>query len=224
MVGATTKAERRLSREEIVVVARGLLAEHGVGGLTMRRLGEACGVQGPALYWHFKDKEELLGLIVDSVSEELESGTEDQPWQERLVVLARSLRRLMVAHPGLAIIAAGRYKMTDRVAGHVDELLRVLSGAGFTRRQAIAIHYGVLAFTTGFVIYEGSSPVFALAATPPGDPLRREQSTSLVELAGERLPFLAAATRELDDVTVDELFEQSLAALVDGWAGRLRTS
>jgi TetR/AcrR family tetracycline transcriptional repressor len=222
-VGVTAKLDRRLSRDEIVVVARRLLAEVGVEGLSMRRVGEACGVRGPALYWHFKDKDELLGLIVDSVSEELDSGSEDQPWDERLKVLAHSVRRLMVAHPGLATVAAGRYRMTDRVAGNVDELLRGLAGAGFTRRQAIAIHYGVLAFVTGFVIYETSSPVFAaLADTPPGHPARREQGAGLVELAGDRLRHLAEATRELEDLTVDELFEPALAALVDGWARQLR--
>ena len=127
-------------------------------------------------------------------------------------------------HPGLANVAAGRYTMTDRVVGGVDELLGELVGVGFTYREALAIHYGVLTFTTGFVVYETSSPVFAAVASPAGSPERVEGRARLEELADGRHPHFAAAALELLDLTPDELFEQSLTALVEGWAARLRAS
>jgi len=217
----TKAAERRLSRDEIVAVARQLLADEGAEALTMRRLGEACGIRGAALYWHFKDKDELLGLVVGSVIGDLESGRDGQSWDERLLVLGRSMRKLLVAHPGLATVAAGGYSLPEPVLEGLDAFIGVLVGAGFTHRQALGIHYAILTFTTGFVVYETASPLFDLASAKPGSAERRRRSARFAPLTTTPHPFLAAAALELDDLTVDEMFEQSLRAMVDGWAAQL---
>lgn len=221
MGGSQKAVDRHLSRAEIVATARQLLADEGAEALTMRRLGEACGVRGPALYWHFKDKDELLGQIVDSVIGDLYVGDDDQPWDTRLLLLGRRMRRLMVAHPGLAIVAAGGYTLPEVVLQGLDDFIAVLVGAGFTHRQALAMHYGLLTFVTGFVTYESSSPLFAVAALKPRSRERRRRSARFAPLIASPHRDLAAAARELDGVTVDELFDQSLLALVEGWKAQL---
>jgi TetR/AcrR family tetracycline transcriptional repressor len=213
-----------LDRAEIVATARQLLVDEGVDALTMRRLGEACGVRGPALYWHFKDKDELLGLIVESVTADLESGTDDQSWDERLVLLARSLRGLLVRHRGLAIVAAGGYTLAESALAGLDQLIGVLVGVGFTHREAVAIHYAILTFTTGFVTYETSSPLFRFVASAPGSPERLAGRERFQPLMNADYPSLAEAAKELDDITVDELFDRSIVALVQGFAGQLERS
>jgi AcrR family transcriptional regulator len=47
----------------ILSEARSLFLEAGESGLTMRKLAAAIGVTPAAIYWHFKNKEELLGDI-----------------------------------------------------------------------------------------------------------------------------------------------------------------
>lgn len=220
---AARAAERRLDRAEIVAIARQLLVDEGVDALTMRRLGEACGVRGPALYWHFKDKDELLGLIVESVTADLESGSDDQPWDERLVLLARSLRGVLVRHRGLAIVAASGYTLAESALAGLDQLIGVLVGVGFTHREAIVIHYAILTFVTGFVTYETSSPLFSLAASKPGSPARRAGRGRFSPLMNPEYPFLAAAANELDVITVDEMFDRSIVALVQGFASQLES-
>jgi TetR/AcrR family tetracycline transcriptional repressor len=207
--GSAASAERRL------------LAAGGVDALTMRGLAQECGVQGPALYWHFKDKTELLGLIVDSVMDDLETGRDGQPWDDRMLASGRSLRRLMVTHPGLAIVAAGRYTMPDTVKGALDEILGFLVEAGFTHRQALAVLYSFLSFTTGFAIYETTSPFFHLNATPVDSAERRFGRAELAAMVDERHPYLGRAVEETVDLTVDELFEQALVAIVAGWSTQL---
>ncbi len=223
MGGADKVVERRLDRAEIVATARQLLVDEGAAALSMRRLAEACGVRGPALYWHFKDKDELLGLIVESVLGDLESGTADQPWNERLVLLARSLRGLLVRHPGLAVVAAGGYTLTESALEGLDQLIAVLVGVGFTHRDALAIHYAILTFVTGFVTYETSSPLFKLAATPLKSAERVAQRERFAPLVNAEYPSLAAAANELVDITVDELFDRSIVAIVQGFAAQLES-
>ena len=59
-------------REQILVTATSLFIQHGYHGLAMRQISEAVGVSKAALYYHFKDKEELFIAILSSNLNEIE--------------------------------------------------------------------------------------------------------------------------------------------------------
>jgi AcrR family transcriptional regulator len=59
-------------REQILVTAKSLFIQHGYHGLAMRQISEAVGVSKAALYYHFKDKEELFIAILSSNLNEIE--------------------------------------------------------------------------------------------------------------------------------------------------------
>ncbi|MCQ9165824.1 MULTISPECIES: TetR family transcriptional regulator [unclassified Arthrobacter] len=52
-----------LTREAIVDAAMGILREYGLADLSMRRLARDLDVQPGALYWHVKNKQELLTVL-----------------------------------------------------------------------------------------------------------------------------------------------------------------
>jgi AcrR family transcriptional regulator len=56
---------QELSRERILDEARQLFAEHGYRILTMRSIAKAMGYSHGALYYHFKEKAELLYTLVN---------------------------------------------------------------------------------------------------------------------------------------------------------------
>lgn len=47
-------------RHHIMEEATRLFVKHGYDGISMREIGEACQISKPGLYYHFKDKEDLL--------------------------------------------------------------------------------------------------------------------------------------------------------------------
>ena len=51
-------------RTKILSTATSLFIQHGYHGLAMRQIAEALHVSKPALYYHFKDKEELFLAIL----------------------------------------------------------------------------------------------------------------------------------------------------------------
>jgi AcrR family transcriptional regulator len=61
-----TKAER--SREIVQVTIR-LIAEHGLHGTTISRIADAVGMSRGALYYHFPNREALLGAALDAMDE-----------------------------------------------------------------------------------------------------------------------------------------------------------
>src|SRR6476620_8900185 len=67
------KPRVRLSQQAIVATAADLFARKGFGATSLDDIGEALGVTKGALYYHIKNKEEILKLIfmtVLAVSEE----------------------------------------------------------------------------------------------------------------------------------------------------------
>jgi len=114
----TERKVRKTGRGEILEVARKLVLAHGASGLTMRRLGDALGVSAPAVYRHYRDKQELLEGLVDEGNAILsrylaEACTEAHP-PARLERIAAQYARFAVeqaAFYGILFLSADRPKM-----------------------------------------------------------------------------------------------------------------
>ncbi|GII04292.1 TetR/AcrR family transcriptional regulator [Planobispora takensis] len=90
----------KLTREAVVGQALEIGDAEGLGGVTIRRLAQELGVTPMALYWHFKNKEQLVvgmadHLIQGFVIEEDFSA----PWREQLHELVTGLVRVLRRHP-----------------------------------------------------------------------------------------------------------------------------
>ena len=57
----------QLNRKKIVSTAVDILQQYGLADLTMRRLARALDVAPGALYWHFPNKQALLGGIAEAI-------------------------------------------------------------------------------------------------------------------------------------------------------------
>ena len=58
-------------RQQILDSAAELFAERGFHGVSVHDIGSACGISGPAIYKHFKGKDELLSASLTDISETL---------------------------------------------------------------------------------------------------------------------------------------------------------
>jgi TetR/AcrR family transcriptional regulator, tetracycline repressor protein len=56
-----------LSRIQIVDAAYAMLRQHGLPGLSMRRLAQDLGVQPGALYYHVASKQDLLAAVAERI-------------------------------------------------------------------------------------------------------------------------------------------------------------
>ncbi|MHB9293087.1 hypothetical protein Holit_02206 [Hollandina sp. SP2] len=60
-----------ISPEAIVREALGILNRDGLEKLSMRALAAALGIKAPALYWHIKNKQDLMDQIAETMSAEM---------------------------------------------------------------------------------------------------------------------------------------------------------
>jgi AcrR family transcriptional regulator len=61
-------------RSQLLELAAAMVAERGFHGMSVRELGAASGISGPALYRHFASKQALLGALLVDISERLLAG------------------------------------------------------------------------------------------------------------------------------------------------------
>jgi TetR/AcrR family tetracycline transcriptional repressor len=127
-----------LVREEAVRTALRVLDEVGLENLSLRKLAKELGIQAPTLYWHFKNKQELLDEMAAMAMAEAGDGVLPDPgaeWDHWLAWMARRIRRGMLAHRDGALLASASRPAGDRWAD-VEEILVLLRKAGFSPADA----------------------------------------------------------------------------------------
>ncbi len=175
-----------------------LLDEAGLDGLTLRRLADRLDVRAPALYWHVRNKAELLEAVAARVFADaladLEAPRRGEPWPDWLADTAHRLRRAALSHRDGARVLAGAY--LAHALGRPTELaLRVLCDAGFSPREAARGLTAVYAYVQGFTL--------------------EEQATAAIrQVDAERYPLTAAARADLSDH--DTHFDHGLRLLLSG--------
>ncbi|MDB5452754.1 MAG: TetR family transcriptional regulator [Caulobacteraceae bacterium] len=107
-----------LDRTAIVDAALALLEREGVDGLSTRKLAAELGIRGPSLYWHFKNKRELLDHMAERMlCEALPPlpGPQVRDFVRRawLEAGARGLRRVALARRDAARVLAGARPATE---------------------------------------------------------------------------------------------------------------
>jgi AcrR family transcriptional regulator len=60
-----TKAEAAVTREQLLDAAERVFRERGVASTTLGEVAAAAGVTRGAVYWHFRDKADLLGAMCE---------------------------------------------------------------------------------------------------------------------------------------------------------------
>src|SRR6202035_1466871 len=76
-----------VNRTTLAAVALDLIQADGLDALTMRTLADRSGVKAASLYWHVRDREELLGLVADALLARVPSVDERLGWREAALAI-----------------------------------------------------------------------------------------------------------------------------------------
>jgi len=89
--GADEQGQRSLSRERLVSAALALIQEQGLDGLSMRALAERLDVKAASLYWHVRDRKELLELVAGAILDSVRRPRTTGGWRQQMVAIAAAL-------------------------------------------------------------------------------------------------------------------------------------
>ena len=161
-MGQPTKraVERRLplSRERVLSVAVALADASGIGALTMRKLGEALGVEAMSLYNHVANKDELLDGMIDVVFGEIALPSGGDDWKASMRQRGVSARHALSRHRWAIGLMESRTSPGPATLRHHDAVIGNLRAGGFS--VAMAAHaFSVLdSYIYGFALQEANLP------------------------------------------------------------------
>jgi AcrR family transcriptional regulator len=165
------ETHRRHGRAEVVARAAHLLDEYGLADLTMRRLARELGVTPGALYWHFADKQELLGAVADRILEPTCGEPVDAPWAVRIVAIGSGLREaLLSSTDGAELVSATFASGTSQaLRGILERLVQAAGDAGFVPTNAELAARTIVYYVLGFTADEQSRLQWDAAGALPNE-------------------------------------------------------
>jgi AcrR family transcriptional regulator len=217
-----------LTREQIVGAAIRLADRDGLDALSMRRLGQELGAGATSLYWHVRNKDELLDLVldevigevVDEVRAELGPDAELAPgeWRRALELVARATRRVLVRHRHVASVMGERPTFGPKALDAIEWLLGIMRRAGFDDRPAFLATNALVNWAASWAVFEVRDPVGAKASDAEREAFLAEIAAFLGSLPVERYPNVVATIHLGFEISPDEQFEYGLGRLLDGIA------
>jgi TetR/AcrR family tetracycline transcriptional repressor len=209
------KAAPPLSQQSILQAAAELVRLDGLEKLSMRRLARQLGVEAAAIYWHFRNKDELVGALLQHMSRDIcppELG--DGGWRQRCETLCRYAREQIKEQPELLT--------TEYFGGLMSPLALQLSGVLVDLFQDEGLDAGTTIHASQYLVLTLMGVL--RAETTVGGSL-----PSVATMAQVRLGSLAEETPESRQrhaeliaqyvlFSRDAFFEYSLQRMLDGIA------
>ncbi|WP_354638874.1 TetR/AcrR family transcriptional regulator [Kitasatospora camelliae] len=160
MTRRTTPQQRRepLTRQRVLRAAVELADAAGLETFSMRKLGEAVGVEAMSLYNHVANKEDLLDGMVDLVFAEVDLPEPGDGWRPAMRRRAVSMRLALSRHPWAIGLMESRSTPGPATLRHHDAVLGCLRQGGFSL-AATAHAVSVLdSYIYGFALQEKALP------------------------------------------------------------------
>ncbi|MGB0969993.1 MAG: TetR/AcrR family transcriptional regulator C-terminal domain-containing protein [Mycobacterium sp.] len=147
----------QLHKRDVVEAATALLDNYGIADLSMRRLARELAVSPGALYWHFANKQQLLGAVADRILQPISSQANPPPepghWRESITRTCKQLREALLSYTDgaelvSASFAAGQSKAMSNVLAQLSAAATEAGVAsGHAELAARSVIYYVLGFT-----------------------------------------------------------------------------
>jgi TetR/AcrR family tetracycline transcriptional repressor len=205
----------QLSREQLVEEALLALARDGLAGLSTRRLAERLNVKSPALYWHVRNKDELLQMVADAICSRMQLPDPGLPYRERLSGIAHEYRRVLVSHRDAARLFAEQPPTGPHRMKLYDAAIGAFRDAGFALSEAVAMATFYRHYLLGMITEEVRGR-WSGGMAGPFPPFALGMELKNMHRAPADCPHLAEASGYLAGIRPEELFVTGLEVLLDG--------
>ncbi|MFF7216502.1 TetR/AcrR family transcriptional regulator [Streptomyces sp. NPDC008238] len=160
MTRRTTSRPNRatLTRQRVLHAAVELADASGLETLSMRKLGEAVGVEAMSLYNHVANKEDLLDGMVDLVFGEVELPVPGADWRQAMRQRAISMRLLLSRHRWAIGLMESRSTPGPATLRHHDAVLGCLRQGGFSLELTAHAVSVLDSYIYGFALQEKTLP------------------------------------------------------------------
>jgi AcrR family transcriptional regulator len=209
--GAPNGRPPRTSRAEILGAARRLIDRDSWEQLTIRRLAAEIGTSPATVYYHVRDKDDLLVQLLNDYADEIaRPDLPDNP-RERIVAAATVMHDVLAARPWIAEILTADNLIGDGALWLVEAILAGAIDAGAEPDAAVHLYRHIWYYTAGEILIRANRT--RQQEQLDGPSYRDQVFARLDPAAYPRLTDLASRWGSL---TSQDTYAQGLRALLDG--------
>ncbi len=190
-----------ISPRETAEVALQLIRNEGVEAVTIRRLAFELDVKSASLYYHFRNKEEILALAATVALAGIRgAGDPDRPWRDWLVENTVRYRRALLVYPDLVPTLMRRHPLHIGTAEH-ERAVRLLEQQGVPPEIIMPLFDACESLACGSALYTAATAAFDRAEAWKDD-----------------FPALYRVSTRVG-LSDDEAFERAARGVIEGLAG-----
>jgi AcrR family transcriptional regulator len=206
-----------LTLPRILDAAERIADRDGLEALSMRRLGTELGAGATTLYWHVRNKDELLDLLVDRVIGEIVADIQPADgWRGEMAEAARACRRVLLRHPQIAVILGARPTFGPNAIAALEWMIGRLRAAGFEPLEAALGANAIVNWASGWAVFECRDPLGPAATDEERESLTAAVVERFESLSPDEFPHTRSMLPLINALTADAQFDRGLGWLLDG--------
>ncbi|MBN9612968.1 MAG: TetR/AcrR family transcriptional regulator C-terminal domain-containing protein [Actinobacteria bacterium] len=217
--GRTRRKRDSLNRENILEAAERIAERDGLEGLTFQSLGDELDAHPTSMYRHFRDKDELVRALIDSLRDRsyLGSLVPTGDWRDDLRLAARVVHEHYLRYPQFAQQMAVRTTRLPREFANMEYTLRALLDAGFDGEEALHYQRVFGNYVRSFASIESASHMLSEETQREDELAWRLQYE---QLDPEEFPAMTGVDRPPLGIGDPDTFDFGLELLIDGLQAR----
>jgi AcrR family transcriptional regulator len=212
-----------LSREKIAATAIRVADEHGLDGLSLRKIAKELGVGPMRLYDYVTSRSELLDLMVDVVYARIAEAGRHSEWRATVLAIAQATRTVALDHEWFSDLLGARPHLGPHALAVGEATAAAMSQAPRVRdidelQRALGALNG---FIIGAVRREVTERRTARATGTDKAAFQASRGPYLTRmLETGRYPTIARLIIEGAHLNAAETFTHNLTTVLDGVTGR----
>ena len=196
-ISSTERESAALSREAVIDHALAVADRDGLDAVSIRRIAQDFRVTPMALYWHVKNKDELLAAMGDRILDAMTLPVTDPTDLEELRDLLTSLVDALRRHPGCTSLAMTRMLQCDSGRLASERALNILRDNGFSVRESADL--ARMALQNAIMLVSGRPGAETTVPQDERDAVLAQKRAALESLPTDRFPYLVECAVALTD-------------------------
>ncbi|MFV8827496.1 TetR/AcrR family transcriptional regulator [Alkalihalobacterium sp. APHAB7] len=194
---------KKINKSVIVKVAFNVLLEEGLKKISIRKIAERLEIKGSSIYWHVKNKNELLELLAEEICKEICLPDEELALEEQILQISYEFRRVLLKYRDSAYVLVETAPTTPYRLELIKKIGGLLHQLGLESEDIFSASWMLNNYITSFVLEE-----YRFNDIPMDDP------DSLTFL--EHLPFDPSAMK------MENEFQFGLEVLLEGFKSKIK--
>ncbi|MCM3719000.1 TetR/AcrR family transcriptional regulator [Fictibacillus phosphorivorans] len=216
-----TSYEDILDKNKILETAIDLINTEGLQKLSMRNVATSLNTSAASLYWHIKNKQELMQLLSEEIVKKIPYPDAAKSWDEQIIEFGKGYRSALFAIRDSVEIMTETIPMTAERLKLIEYIYQVLLKAGVKAAEVPAAAGLIHNYVLSFVKDEMALLEMAKAEGISTEKRMQEVSEMFKALDKSEFPALVELAEHSVSIHGVDAFEMGLSILLSGIRERI---